>query len=70
MSEPVNALQLGQKVRIRSTGELGVVAWLWQDGEDCDTYVAVFGKQFPVNRPESKPAILRYAAISLEPINE
>ena len=64
-------LSIGMKVRLRSTGEVGIVIWTWHDsflgGEDC--YVAFFGKEFPQNKPSEKPYVLRYLSTSLEPID-
>ena len=60
--------RLGQKVRLRSTGEVGVVVWLWTDEHgDTDTYVSFFGKVFPSGAPEGKPYVLRYYVAGLEP---
>jgi len=65
-------LHIGQKVRLISTGEVGVVVWLWQDEYgDTDTYVAFWGEKFPeihyssLTKPD-KPYILRYYAAGLE----
>lgn len=62
-------LHIGQKVKLASTGEVGVVVWTWTDsyGEQ-DTYVAFLGNDFPTEVPENKPYVLRYAASSLIPI--
>lgn len=63
------ALHLGQKVRLRHTGEVGVVVWLWTDEHgDQDSYVSFFGKAFPDGAPCSKPYVLRYYASGLEPL--
>lgn len=62
-------LQIGQKVKLLSTGEVGVVVWTWSDNYgDQDAYVAFFGNTFPTDVPEGKPYVLRYAASSLIPI--
>ena len=47
--------------------EYGVVIHCWDDDESggCDCYVAFFGAVFPSGKPEEKPYVLRYAAISL-----
>lgn len=59
-------LRIGQKVKLDSTKEVGVVVWLWKDEHgDTDAYVAFFGEQFPEGIPETKPYILRYYASSL-----
>jgi len=60
--------QVGQKVRLVSTSEVGIVVWLWTDpatGAE-DAYVAFFGQEFPDGPPETKPYILRYLTSSLE----
>ncbi len=60
-------LRIGQKVRLRSTGEVGVIVWLWTNEHgDTDTYVSFFGKAFPSGQPEEKPYVLRYFAACLE----
>ena len=67
-------LQPGQKVRLRSTGEVGIVVWLWQnESQDTDVYVAVLGDKFPEteypqDHSPTKPYLLKYYATSLEPI--
>ncbi len=61
-------LLAGQRVRLRSTGECGVVVHTWRDSNgDEDCYVAFFGSDFPSvgTAPERKPSVLRYAAMSL-----
>ena len=61
-------LRIGQRVRLRATGEAGVVAYLWTDEHgDVDAYVTFFGKEFPVGEPTEKPYVLRYYAASLDP---
>jgi hypothetical protein len=63
------ALKVGQKVRLKSTGEVGVVVCLWANEHgDIDTYVALVGTEFSIAEPETRPYILRYYATSLEPI--
>lgn len=65
----------GQKVRLPSTGEVGIVVWTWQnEHDDIDVYVAFFGNEFPASKYTSddspkKPYILRYYASSLERID-
>ena len=56
-----------QKVRLTSTGEVGVVVWTWRDQHgDADAYVAFFGEAFPNGAPAERPYILRYCDSSLE----
>ena len=63
-------LTIGTKVRLRSTGEVGIVIYAWYEeeiaGEDC--YIAFFGEEFPKGKPLEKPYVLRYAPESLEVI--
>ena len=65
----------GQKVRLRSTGEVGIVVWTWQnEQDDTDVYVAFFGNEFPQSKYDGstcpkKPYILRYYESSLERID-
>ncbi len=60
-------LEVGQKVRLRDTGEVGVVVYLWiNEHGDEDTYVAFFGNSYPDGEPTNTPYILRYFATSLE----
>ena len=61
-------LRLGQKVQLLSTGEVGVVVWLWNDDGIEDAYIAFFGDQFPEGVPTNKPYVLRYYATSLKPL--
>jgi hypothetical protein len=60
----------GSLVRLRSTGEMGVVvaSWFDDDLDDVDCSVAFFGDALPVPgpRPPTTPYILRYLAFSLE----
>jgi len=61
----------GTKVKLISTGEVGVVIYGWVDkvmGDDY--YVAFFGKGFPSGEPTDKPYVLRYAGMSLETIDD
>ena len=61
--------QLGQKVRLRHTGEVGVVVWLWTDEHgDTDAYVSFFGDSFPSGVPVKVSYVLRYYAAGLEPV--
>lgn len=52
--------------------EYGVVIHCWYNdeiyGHDC--YVAFFGESWPVNEPEEKPYVLRYAVVSLNVIEQ
>ena len=65
--KPNMTLRIGQRVRLRATGEVGVVAYLWTDEYgDLDTYVSFFGKEFPIGEPAEKPYVLRYYASSLD----
>lgn len=60
-------LRNGQKVRLTSTGEVGVVVWTWRDEHgDADAYVAFFGEAFPDGAPAEPPYVLRYYESSLE----
>jgi len=61
------AFAVGDRVRLKATGEVGVVVCVWFDAEfGYDHYVAFFGHEFPQGQPASPPYILRYAATSLE----
>lgn len=61
----------GDIVRLRSTGELGVIIHSWANTElkVTDYHVAFYGKHFPKSKPADMPYILRYSAISLEPVD-
>jgi hypothetical protein len=64
------SLRLGQKVKLKFTGEVGVVVWTWKDEHgDDDTYVAFFGESFPTGEPTAVPGILHYFESSLEPLD-
>jgi hypothetical protein len=64
-------MRSGDKVRLRSTGEVGVIVWGWNDEVmGRDFYVAFFGNQFPDGKPTEKPYVLRYAECSLELVSE
>jgi hypothetical protein len=58
----------GQRVRLKSTGEVGIVVHTWLDKFLCatDCYVAFFGHAIPEGKPVAKPYILRYLDSSLE----
>jgi hypothetical protein len=61
---------IGDRVRLKSTGEVGVVVWVWHDEVvGYDHHVAFFGNEFPPAMPAAPPYVLRYAAASLEPID-
>ena len=64
------AIPVGTKVRLPSTGEVGIVIHTWLDAEmQCaDCYVAFFGQSFPAGKPDEIPYVLRYLATSLEPL--
>ena len=61
----------GTRVRLDSTGEVGVVVHTWFNPEigmdDC--YVAFFGTEFPDGQPNGIPYVLRYAANSLDKLD-
>jgi hypothetical protein len=58
---------VGDRVRLKSTGEVGIVIWAWDDTfVGRDTYVAFFGGDFPKGAPVVQPYILKYASSSLE----
>ena len=60
-------LPAGTKVKLISTGEVGVIICGWIDQVmDDDYYVAFFGQSFPSGKPSDKPYVLRYAGMSLE----
>lgn len=64
--------QIGQKVRLKHTGEVGIVVWIWQANEygDIDTYVAFFGNEFPKDKPTQVPYVIRYYESSLEALDD
>jgi hypothetical protein len=62
-----DAIAIGDRVRLVSTGEVGIVVWSWTSdvvGPEC--YVAFFGAEFPSCEPTDRPYLLRYAASSLQ----
>jgi hypothetical protein len=62
---------IGEKVKLKSTGEVGVIVWFWEDGYGAiDAYIAFFGDKFPHTKPKEKPYILRYYTSSLEKYNK
>jgi len=63
-----NRLEVGQKVRIPSTGEVGVIIHTWLDEcGDQDAYIAFFGLEFPSGKTDM-PYTLRYYTAGLEVI--
>jgi hypothetical protein len=64
-------LHIGQRVRHRETGEVGIVVHTWVDARgDIDAYVALFGEAVPEGAPTEKPYVLRYFESSLEVLSE
>ncbi len=61
-------LRFGSRVRLISTGEVGVVVHAWWDTEiqGAYYYVAFFGQTISVAKPDNVPYVLRYAETSLE----
>ena len=61
-------LDVGTRVRLTSTGEVGVVihGWWDQDIQMLDYYIAFFGTEFPEGKPDQIPYVLRYAGMGLE----
>jgi hypothetical protein len=57
----------GEELEGELVHEDGVVVHCWWDDEigAYDCYVAFFGDAIPSGKPEDKPNILRYAAVSL-----
>jgi len=52
----MSTLRLGQKVKLLTTDEVGVVVWIWKNQYgDTDTFVAFFGEKFPEGEPEKGP---------------
>ena len=60
----------GQKVKLISTGEVGVIICSWlNDDLDCsEYYIAFIGTKFTSNMPENPPYVLKYLESSLESI--
>lgn len=63
--------QSGSKVKLVSTGEVGVVIHSWKNPQlnTVDYHVAFYGTQFPVDEPENPPYVLRYSEASLKAID-
>ncbi len=64
--------QPGCKVRLISTGEVGVVihSWMNQEMNVVDYHVAFYGNEFPHDVPDAPPYVLRYFGTSLERVAE
>lgn len=62
----------GSKVKLVSTGEVGVVVHSWENEELCaiDYHVAFYGAEFPAGKPKEPPYVLRYLGSSLESVDE
>lgn len=59
--------KVGQRVRLKHTGEVGVIVCLWIDEHgDQDSYIAFLGTSFPMGMPTQKPYVLRYFTAGLE----
>ena len=63
-------MTVGDKVRLKSTGEVGIVIHSWHDTQLSvqDNYIAFFGDEIPSGEPEAIPYVLRYLSSSLEKI--
>jgi len=68
MSEELVVLSVGTRVKLASTGEVGIVihTWLNEEVHAMDCYVAFFGQSFPERKPDAIPYVLRYFANSLD----
>ena len=64
--------EIGQRVRLLSTGEVGIVVSRWWDEEVAadDYYIAFVGADWPQGKPSKAPYVLRYAGSSLEPFSK
>ena len=62
----------GTKVKLISTGEVGIVVHGWQNLEmdAMDYHIAFYGELFPKAEPSEPPYVLRYLESSLEKIDE
>lgn len=57
---------VGKGVRLKSTSEAGIVIALWKDELDVQyAYVAFYGEEFPIGKPDTKPQVLRYPTADL-----
>ena len=73
--EHENKIVVGQRVKLSCPDhkdEYGIVISTWYDHEICckDCYVAFWGNEIPdfENGEKIEPYILRYAAVSLQPV--
>jgi hypothetical protein len=66
------AFKPGTKVKLKSTGEIGVVIHSWENKElsGLDYHIAFYGYNFPTAEPAVPPYVLRYLETSLKQINE
>ncbi|MBU2709267.1 hypothetical protein KCM76_24945 [Zooshikella marina] len=64
--------EVGTKVKLISTGEVGVVIHVWKNREldVFDYHVAFYGAKFPESEPAELPYVLRYLESSLVKVNE
>lgn len=65
-------LEIGTKVRLADSGEVGIVVWTWHDKflDTQDCYVAFVGTEFPAGELLEPPYVLRYLASSLEAVEK
>ncbi|MEM6258155.1 MAG: hypothetical protein AAGI37_07565 [Planctomycetota bacterium] len=63
-------MEIGTKVKLASTGEVGIILHSWKDPEtgDEDNHVAFYGEDFPIGQPDRSPYVLRYFTNTLEKI--
>jgi hypothetical protein len=61
-----NDVNIGDKVKLRTSGEVGIVVWLFDLDGWPTAYVAFFGADYPVGTPKRPPYVLRYALSNLE----
>ena len=64
--EDEDEIRVGDRVLLKSTGEVRVVIWVWEDDGAKDCYVAFFGNSFPDGKPSESPYVLQYFTSSLE----
>lgn len=62
----------GCKVKLISSGEVGIVIHSWVNEElaTIDCHIAFYGSEFPIGQPKKPPYVLRYLASSLEIVSE
>ncbi len=62
----------GTKVKLISTGEVGVIihSWTNQELDATDYHIAFYGSEFPKAEPKEPPYVLSYLETSLEKVNE